>query len=135
MTMMQTPAAPAAQGSFVPNEVLQMLGNFSRADADNCDFGVVKVDDSGRIQLYNRYESELAGVPVSTAEGKNFFTQIAPCTNNGLFFGQFKKGVTAGQLNMAIPYTFTYKMRPTNVRVHLYRCPSSNTNWIFVAKV
>jgi len=123
-----------AAGTFVPNEIFNMLANLGRADADACDFGVVKVDDQGKILLYNRYESELAGIAPSAAEGKNFFTQIAPCTNNGLFFGSFKKGVAANNLNVAFPYTFTYKMSPTNIRAHLYRDQASKTNWIFVAK-
>tara|TARA_Y100001933_G_C18976695_1_gene554907 strand:- start:49 stop:462 length:414 start_codon:yes stop_codon:yes gene_type:complete len=136
MTMMQTNtgAAAPAQGTFVPGELFNMLGNLSRADADACDFGVVKVDDSGRILLYNRYQSELGGVPVPSAEGKVFFTQIAPCTNNALFFGTFKKGVAAGALNVCFPYTFTFKMKPTNVKVHMYRDQASGTNWVFVAR-
>lgn len=120
--------------SFVPDEVFNLLGSFTRNDADACDFGVVKVDDSGVIQLYNRYESELAGVIPSAAEGKNFFTQVAPCSNNGLFYGAFKKGVAAGHLNTSFPYTFTYRMKPTNVKIHLFRDTASATNWIFVAK-
>jgi photoactive yellow protein len=135
MSMMQSPTTPGnSTGTFVPQELFNILGNLSRNDADACDFGVVKVDDNGIIQLYNRYESELAGVPPSSAEGKNFFTQIAPCTNNGLFFGTFKKGVASGQLNVTFPYTFTYKMRPTNVKIHMFRDQSSSTNWVFVAK-
>lgn len=136
MTMMQsnTTPAPAAPGTFVPGELFNILGNLSRADADSCDFGVVKVDDSGRILLYNRYQSELGGVPVPSAEGKVFFTQIAPCTNNALFFGTFKKGVAAGALNVSFPYTFTFKMKPTNVKVHMYRDQASGSNWIFTAR-
>ena len=129
------PAPAPTQGTFVPAELFNMLGSLSRADADSCDFGVVKVDDSGRIQMYNRYESELAGVAPSSAEGKSFFTQIAPCTNNALFFGTFKKGIAAGALNVCFPYTFTFKMKPTNVKVHMYRDQASGSNWIFVAKV
>lgn len=134
MPLMQNAMAPAPAGTFVPAELFGLLGNLSRSDADSCDFGVVKVDDSGVIKLYNRYESELAGVAPSTAEGKNFFTQVAPCTNNGLFFGSFKKGVASGSLNVTFPYTFTFKMRPTNVKIHLYRDQASKTNWVFVAK-
>ncbi|MEM0982456.1 MAG: photoactive yellow protein [Planctomycetota bacterium] len=135
MSMMnQMNAGPATGGTFVPNEVLGMLGNFGRADADACDFGVVKVDDTGKIVMYNRYQSELGGVAPSHAEGKVFFTQIAPCTNNSLFFGNFKKGVAANNLNVVFPYTFTFKMKPTNVRVHMYRDPNSQTNWVFVAR-
>ncbi|MFN4243843.1 MAG: PAS domain-containing protein [Tepidisphaerales bacterium] len=127
-------ASKPLAGQFVPPEVLSRVGLMSRTQADACDFGVVKVDDSGKILLYNRYEAELAGITPSTAEGRNFFTEVAPCTNNALFFGQFKKGIASGNLNLMFPYTFTYKMKPTNVKVHMFRDPDSKTNWVFVKK-
>ncbi|MBL7992181.1 MAG: PAS domain-containing protein [Candidatus Kapabacteria bacterium] len=120
--------------SFVPDSVLQKLAALHRTEADTLDFGVVKVDDAGVIQLFNKYESELAGIAPNDAIGKNYFTQLAPCTNNRLFFGRFKDGVAANSLNVALPYTFTYKMRPTNVQIHLYRDGATKTNWIFVKK-
>ena len=39
----------------------------SRAELDALDFGAVKVDDEGVIEIYNRYESELASVSVADA--------------------------------------------------------------------
>jgi photoactive yellow protein len=117
--------------SFVPAELLSNLASLSRQEADSFDFGIIKVDDSGKIQLYNQTQANFAGITPSHAEGKNFFTQIAPCSNNGLFFGSFKKGVAAGQMNLTFPYTFTFKMKPTNVNIHMYRDPGSKTNWVF----
>lgn len=114
--------------------ILYNLGYLSRDQADAANFGIVKVDDQGQILLYNRYESELAGVPVASAEGKNFFTQVAICTNNRLFFGKFKDGVASGHLDVSFNYVFTYKMKPTNVIIQLYRDQASSTNWIFVKK-
>jgi photoactive yellow protein len=121
-------------GQYVPSEVIEHAGSMTRIDADGHDFGVVKVDDAGKILMYNKYESEMGGYAASAVEGKNFFTDIALCTNNALFFGQFKKGVAAGTLNMLFPYMFTYKMKPTNVKVHMYRDADSKTNWVFVKK-
>ncbi len=130
-----TAPAPLASSSFVPAEVLQNAGRLTRADVDSFDFGVVKLADDATIQLFNLYESELAAVSPPQAEGKKFFTQIGPCANNGLFFGQFRRGVAANNLNVTFPYTFTYRMKPTNVLIHLYRDNSSKTNWIFVKKI
>lgn len=126
--------SPMAPASFVPPEVLQNAGRLTRADVDACDFGVVKLADDATILLFNQYESELASVAPSNAEGKKFFTQIGPCANNGLFFGAFKRGVAANNLNTTFPYTFTYRMKPTNVNIHLYRDNASKTNWVFVKK-
>ena len=132
--LLEQGGAMASANKFVPDEVLLGLRMATREQLNSLDFGVVKVDDTGIIQIYNRYESELAGVAPSQAEGKNFFTQIAPCTNNSLFYGAFKKGMSAGSLNVLFPYTFNYKMHPTNVKVHLYRDQMSKTNWVFVKK-
>jgi photoactive yellow protein len=94
---------------------------------------VIKVDDEGIVEFFNQWESELSGVKKEEAEGRNFFTQVAPCTNNRLFRGRFKKGVRRGELDETFTYTYTYKMRPTLVEVHMYRDESGN-NWIMVQK-
>ncbi len=120
--------------TFVPENIFTTLSTLDRAKADAADFGIVKVDEAGVVQLYNKYESELAGIAPKDAEGKNFFTQVAPCTNNRLFFGRFKDGLASGNLNISLPYTFTYKMRPTNVQIHLYHDTATKTNWVFVKK-
>jgi photoactive yellow protein len=120
--------------SFVESTVISKLPGLSTEGADAMPYGVVKVDDAGVVQLYNRWESEMAGVAVASAMGKNFFTQVAPCTNNRLFFGRFKEGVAKGELDVEFNYTFTYKMRPTNVTIRLFRDGPTGTNWVFVTK-
>jgi photoactive yellow protein len=133
-TIFERATQMAQTGSFVTEDILRRLPSMSRAEVDAQDFGIVKVDDNGNITLYNRYEADLASVEPSAAEGKSFFTQIAPCTNNTLFFGNFKRGVKEGKLNALFPYTFTYRMRPTNVKVHMYRDANTRTNWVLVKK-
>lgn len=118
--------------SFVPQSFLEQLPTADRALADAQPFGIVQVADDGTVRLYNRWESNLSGVAVSSAEGRNFFTQIAPCTNNRLVLGKFRDGVQKGMLDAEFSYTFTYKMKPTNVALRLYRHPESGTCWVFV---
>ncbi len=119
--------------SFVSSNLLDNLGR-DRELADDEGCGVVQVDDAGTILLFNKYESEMTGIDSSFAEGRNFFTQVAPCANNRLFFGRFKDGVAKGALDERFKYTFTYKMRPTPVDVHLYRDEASATNWLFLKR-
>lgn len=121
--------------SFVTSDILGKLGSLAKNEADSAAYGIVKVDNNGKIILYNQYEAELAGITTGSAEGKNFFTEIAPCTNNKLFWGKFKAGVDAGELNSSFNYTFTYKMKPTNVAIHLLHDKNSKTNWVFVKKL
>lgn len=123
-----------AQTSFASADRLRALPAMTREQIDALDFGVVQVDEAGVIKLYNRYEAELAGLTPQAVEGKNFFTQVAPCTNNDIFYGTFRKGLEERDLNVMFLYTFTYKIAPTNVKVHLYRDATSDTNWILVKK-
>ncbi|MCG6146379.1 PAS domain-containing protein [Leptospira bandrabouensis] len=117
---------------FIDTNTLGKLGTLTQTEADAAPFGIVKVDNNGKILLYNKYESELANVPIQTAVGKNFFTEVAICTNNRIFYGRFKEGMINGDLDIAFNYVFTYKMKPTNVVIHLYHDKSSDSNWIFV---
>lgn len=115
---------------FVDDETLARLPKMSRGEIDGIGFGVIKVDDQGVIELFGQGETDFSGVKAEAAEGRNFFTQIAPCTNNRLFYGRFRKGVEANELDLVMPYTYTYKMRPTNVIIHLWRDAETGTNWI-----
>jgi len=119
--------------NFDDDEVGERLRQASPTHLNQADFGIVRVDDDGVVEFYNTYESQLAGVEPSEAKGKNFFTQLAPCSNNRIFLGRFKKGVRTGSLDEQFTYTFTYKMRPTLVDIRLYR-DESGKNWVMVRK-
>jgi photoactive yellow protein len=127
-------ATKAASGgaSFVSAGDLSSLNTMSAVQADLLPYGAVKIDDRGAISIYNRYESELGGIAPSSAIGKNFFTDIAPCTNNKVFRGCFAKGVEQGTADCLFSYTFTYKMAPTEVKVHLHR--ANGINWMLITK-
>lgn len=118
---------------FEKDDIGEILRHQDPDTLDNAGFGVIKVDDEGIVEFFNKWESELSGVKKDEAEGRNFFTQVAPCTNNRLFRGRFKKGVRRGELDETFTYTYTYKMRPTLVEVHMYRDEEGH-NWIMVQK-
>jgi len=120
--------------SFVSDETLARLGSLTREDVDALDHGAIKLDDDGTILLYNRYESELSGLDPSRTEGRKFFTQIAPCTDNRLFHGRFQEGIEDDELSVEFNFTFTYRMRPTLVRIMMRRDPATRTTWIFVKR-
>jgi len=112
-------------------EIGERLRHASDEELDNAPFGIIRVDDGGVVQFFNQYESKLSGVDPEEAIGRNFFTQVAPCTNNRLFRGRFEEGVRQDDLDTTFTYTYTYRMRPTLVDVHLYR-DSAGHNWIVV---
>lgn len=120
--------------SFVDSDLLVKLPSKDSHELDTLEFGVIQVDETGVIKFYNKYEAEFEGIPQPMAKGKNYFTQIMPCTCNRIFYERFKMGMLLNNLNYVMPYTFTYRIKPTDVVIHLYRDPTSKTNWILVQK-
>jgi photoactive yellow protein len=119
--------------AFDDEGVGEELRHASTEELNEAPFGIIQLDDAGVVQFYNRYESNLSGVAPEEAVGTNFFTELAPCSNNPLFLGRFKEGIKEGKLDEYFTYTFTYKMRPTLVDVRLYRDEAGN-NWIMIQK-
>jgi photoactive yellow protein len=102
---------------------------------DSLPFGAIQLDHDGIILQYNDYESRLAGVGKSRAIGKNFFTDIAPCTNVREFRGRFTEGVARKQLHEKFQYHFSFKKNPMDVTVSLYYNEFTDSTWIFIRPV
>jgi photoactive yellow protein len=126
------PFSAASAEPFISQAVRAGAAHMTRAEADALPYGAVKLDDTGKILIYNRWESDLAGFEPDDAEGSIFFTELAPCTNNRLFYGRFREGMAANEMDVVFPYTFTYRMRRTLVTIHLLR--TGSVNWLFVNK-
>ena len=94
---------------------LEAVDRMNEQELDDLPFGAIRLDHHGVVLSYNATEAKLTGRDPRRVIGKNFFTQVAPCTNNRLMFGKFKDGLAKGELDNEFNYTFTYKMKPTNV--------------------
>lgn len=115
-------------------EFLDQLATATREDCDAQPYGVIELDDHGKVLIYNRAESEFSGLDRSLVEGRSFFSHVAPCSNNRLFYGRFRAGVQQGEMDVSFRYTFTYLMDPTFVAVRMIRRKGSPRNWVFIQK-
>ncbi len=102
------------------------------AQLDSLPFGAIQLNHEGIILQYNDYESRLAGVDKSRAVGKNFFTEIAPCTDVKEFRGRFTEGVARKQLHEIFQYHFAFKKTPQDVTVRLYYSGLTDSTWVFI---
>lgn len=116
--------------TFSSPEILQWLDSQNQPEYDNLPFGLVQMSHDGTIKNYNTEESKIAGVLRENAIGKNFFTQVAPCTNNFMVAEKFN----TDQLDEEIDYMFTYITQPTKVRLRLIKNTGSEYQYIFVKK-
>ena len=105
------------------------------ARLDRLPFGAIMVDSTGRIMKYNQAECEISSRTVGEVMGKNFFDDIAPCTQGHQFQGKFQAGVAAGSVNTMFEYDFDYKMSPKKVRVHMKSACVDEGIWIFIKRI
>jgi photoactive yellow protein len=120
---------------FGKSDIENVMAKMSGKDIDNLAFGAVQLDAQGRIIQYNAAEGQITGRDPKSTVGKNFFTEVAPCTNTPVFKGAFDAGVKAGNLNAVIEYTFDYNMKPTKVKVHMKKALVGDTYWVFVKRL
>ena len=120
---------------FGKDSLDNVLGTMSARDIDTLAFGAIQLDGKGTILQYNQAEGTITGRDPKAVIGKNFFTEVAPCTNTPAFKGTFDQGVRSGNLNTMFEYTFNYNMAPTKVKVHMKKALVGETFWIFVKRL
>jgi photoactive yellow protein len=117
----------SAMAAFDAPDLASLLERSSDAELDDAPFGVVRLDGDHRVTLYNRWESQLAGLSPERVLGKVFFTEVAPCTNNYLVALRYEQDV----LDETIDYVFSYRLKPTKVRLRLLKT-QPHCSWLLV---
>jgi photoactive yellow protein len=114
-------------------EVLEAADTMSAEDLDKLAYGMIQLDATGRILNYNAIESKLASLRKEDAIGKQFFTEIAPCTRVQEFYGRFKEGVIRESLDTSFRFHFAFKQNPRDVTVRLLYSRRTRTVWVLVS--
>ena len=122
----------AASSQISEGSLFEKIGSLTPEEIDLLPFGAIELDANGTVLQYNDFESALAGVPRKSAIGKNFFTQVAPCTDVQEFHGRFQKGVAAQKLHETFRYHFAFKNNPCHVTITLLYSDVTSTFWVFV---
>jgi photoactive yellow protein len=110
----------------------QRIEDLAADDFNALPFGAIKLDIDGVVLQYNAYEARLAGRDPGKVIGRNFFTEVAPCTNVQEFAGRFRSGVEAGSLNVTFPYRFMFPDRYVDVEITMMLAPGATGAWVFV---
>lgn len=120
---------------FGAHDIENILAGMTPAELDRLAFGAIQLDGEGNVLAYNAIEGEITGRDPQAVLGRNFFTEVAPCTNTDEFYGRFVAGVRSGTLNSLFEYVFDYQMQPTKVQVHMKRSLQGDTYWVFVKRL
>ncbi len=113
------------------NILLSDLGQMSSEEIDQLPFGVVGLSSSGLVEVYSAAESRLAGIPADTVMGTPFFLSVAQCMNNFMVAQRF---IDEEELDVALPYALTFRMRPTPVTLRLLKSRASARSYVLIQR-
>ena len=119
---------------FGATDLENQLARMSTSEIDQLAFGAIQLDSTGTILQYNETEGAITGRSPAQVIGKNFFKDVAPCTNTPKFNGAFDK-VVQDHSSVMLEYTFDYQMAPTKVKVHMKPALVGGSFWIFVKRL
>jgi len=121
--------------SFAAPGLLARLGQLDADALDRLDFGVIGFGPDASVDLYNRFESEAAGLTPGRVLGQPLFTNVAPCLNNFLVAQRFEDAADDGTaLDDTIDYVLTLRMRPVKVKLRLLAAPGSPRRYVLVQR-
>jgi len=113
-------------------EEAESVDRMSEAELQELPFGAIRLDRDGKVLSYNAAEAKLTGRDPKRVIGRNFFTQVAPCTNVQEFAGRFREGVEKKKMHVIFPYRFDFEMAPRDVTVTLFYSDQTDSAWVFV---
>ncbi len=112
----------------------EVMSRLDRNEIANLPYGGVELDRNGGILFYNQAEADICNRSAVGMTGKNFFREVAPCTNRPEFKGRFDE-VASGAKTMAMfDYTFDYNMKPTRVTIQMKKSTQGDSVWVFVKR-
>ncbi len=94
--------------------------NLDERGLDAQPFGIIRLDRNGTVLSYNLYEENQARRKRQDVVGKNFFTDIAPCSRVKKFYGRFLLGVEQRELNTTFGFVFHFPHKTRHVDVSLF---------------
>ncbi|MCB9743538.1 MAG: PAS domain-containing protein [Alphaproteobacteria bacterium] len=126
------PPAVEVRASAPPRSPLQdeqaRLSKVTAQELDTLPYGAILMDMNGRIVAYNDTESRMARLPVEAVIGRNFFTEVAPCTRVKEFEGRFRELASGrGAQVSTFDFTFPFPFGAQHVSVMLTRGAAPGT--------
>jgi photoactive yellow protein len=116
---------------MLPNS--QEVPEIDFATLDLLPYGIIVVDEAGKILYYNAREEEISNRRRGNVLGKNFFSEVAPCTQVQEFYGRFKETMLRVGLVADFHFRFPFPERPREVEITLTSFQKDGSNLCLIS--
>ena len=109
-----------------PNALIARIEAMDPAEIDMLPVGIITLALDGTILRYNRTEAGHSHRHAAAQIGRNFFRDVAPCTEDPLFEGRFRDlALPDGHGTVEFDYTFAFPWGNERVLISFLRAPSA----------
>jgi photoactive yellow protein len=123
------PERPAGPVAFDTPGLFEWLESANDHDLDELSFGVIGLSANFVVVRYNAEEGRLSRLIPNRVIGRNFFTSVAPCTNNFMVAHRF---AVEPEIDDVINYVFTFSLAPIKVHLRLLKRPHRELMYLLV---
>jgi photoactive yellow protein len=102
-------------------KVSEGIPGMSKEQLDTLPFGVVHLDRDGKVLAFNHAEKRLSGLPEREYIGRNFFTEIAPCSDVQDFKGRFTEFLNGNHLSERFDFAYRFRAYTVDVQITFLR--------------
>lgn len=120
------PTGHWTQGPLQENAGLDFgtVSKLSPSELDQLPYGLICLDAQGRVVHYNDTESRLARLPKERVIGRNFFSEVAPCSRVRDFEGEFFELVRDPSTIRVRSFDFVFKFAHSEQHVTIVITPA-----------
>lgn len=111
----------------------ESVGALTTEQLDELPFGVIAVDPRGRVVVYNAVEAQLAKRTPDQVIGKNFWKDVARCTNRPEFRGRVDALLEQESGTDEFTYAFAFPWGTRHVRIRASR--AGERRWLFLETI
>lgn len=100
-----------------PDTTVYLL-HLGQDEVDQLPFGMITLDREGAVIGYNATEARLSGFDPKAVLGRNFFADVAPCTNVQAFGGLYRSLVRSNEPR-ACEFDFVFRFAHGDAKVRI----------------
>jgi photoactive yellow protein len=131
MEMWRSGRMQSATVSIDNPDVVAQLEKLNEQELDNLPFGVIRIDQTGRVLFYSKTEAQLSGYG-QIPTGRNLF-ELSSCLAGDDFRGRITRAAEHGMVNLDIGWSGDFASPRRDLRFHV-RSATPESIWILVER-